>query len=100
MDTPAERPTDTQHAVMHLSDVYRRAAEELLHAYQRNKEATRHHERGAFRAALHHAQQSCRHARAAHEHLRCALEQSQHLAASPALSEGVVLPLATHRQNH
>ena len=51
----------------HVSEHFRRASEELLHAYQRNKEASRHHEAGAFKAALHHAFN-------AHEHLKEALQ--------------------------
>ena len=54
----------------HMSDHYRRASEELLYAYQRNKEAARHHEAGAFRAALHHAKLSKHHSFNAHEHLK------------------------------
>jgi hypothetical protein len=54
----------------HMTDHYRRASEELLYAYQRNKEAARHHEAGAFRAALHHAKLSKHHSFNAHEHLK------------------------------
>ena len=57
----------------HVSEHFRRASEELLHAYQRNKEASRHHEAGAFRAALHHVKLSKHHAFNAHEHLKEAL---------------------------
>ena len=57
----------------HVSEHFRRASEELLHAYQRNKEASRHHEAGAFRAALHHVKLSKHHAFNAHEHLKDAL---------------------------
>ncbi|OYU32841.1 MAG: hypothetical protein CFE39_01515 [Comamonadaceae bacterium PBBC2] len=57
----------------HVSEHYRRASEELLHAYQRNKEANRHHEAGAFKAALHHVKLSKHHAFNAHEHLKEAL---------------------------
>ncbi|WP_090141596.1 hypothetical protein [Limnohabitans sp. DM1] len=49
---------------------YRKASENLLHAYQRNKEAARHHEVGAFKAALHHARLSKQHTFDAHEHLK------------------------------
>ncbi len=62
-----------------ISDLYQRAAQELLHAYQRNKEATRHHAGGALRAALHHARMSCAHSSAAHEYLTLALEKSDQL---------------------
>lgn len=58
---------------LHVSEHFRRAFEELLHAYQRNKEAGRHHEAGAFRAALHHVKLSKHHAFNAHEHLKDAL---------------------------
>ena len=57
----------------HIGEHYKRASEELLHAYQRNKEAGRHHEAGAFKAALHHAKLSKHHAFNAHEHLKEAL---------------------------
>ncbi len=57
----------------HVSEHFCRASEELLHAYQRNKEASRHHEAGAFRAALHHVKLSKQHAFKAHEHLNEAL---------------------------
>lgn len=59
-----------------ITDLYQRAAHELLLAYQRNKEATRHHANGAFRAALHHARLSCTHSSTAHECLAQALEKS------------------------
>ena len=58
---------------LHVSEHFRRASEELLHAYQRNKEASRHHEAGAFKAALHHVKMSKHHAFNAHEHLKDAL---------------------------
>ncbi len=54
----------------HIGEHYRRASDELLHAYQRNKEAGRHHEAGALKAALHHAKLSKHHAFNAHEHLK------------------------------
>lgn len=59
--------------VEHMSDHFRRASEELLYAYQRNKEAARHHQSGAFKAALHHAKLSKHHSFNAHEHLKEAL---------------------------
>lgn len=58
---------------LHVSEHFRRASEELLHAYQRNKEANRHHDAGAFKAALHHVKMSKHHAFNAHEHLKEAL---------------------------
>ena len=79
------------HDVVHtLARLYQEAAQELLHAYQSHKEATRHNERKAFRAALHHARLSCRHSRAAHEHLLSALAHYTRLAANdvpPAKTE-------------
>jgi hypothetical protein len=62
-----------------ISEHYRRAAEELLYAYQRNKEATRHHESGAFKAASHHAKLSKNHSFIAHEHLKEAVSKSDQL---------------------
>ena len=59
--------------VQNMSQHYKQAAEELLHAYQRNKEAARHHEAGAFKAALHHAKLSKHHSFNAHAHLTEAL---------------------------
>ena len=56
-----------------MSHHYKQASEELLHAYQRNKEAARHHDAGAFKAALHHAKLSKHHSFNAHEHLKEAL---------------------------
>ena len=60
-----------------MTDRYQRACEELLYAYQRNKEAARHHEAGAFKAALHHAKLSKHHSFNAHEHLKEALNISE-----------------------
>jgi len=62
-----------------ISEHYRRAAEELLYAYQRNKEAARHHESGAFKAASHHVKLSKNHSFIAHEHLKEAALKSDHL---------------------
>lgn len=58
---------------------YSLAAEELLQAYQRNKEASRHHESGAFKAALHHSKLSKHHAFNAHAHLNEALSLNERL---------------------
>ena len=58
---------------LHVSEHFRRASEQLLHAYQRNKEASRHHDAGAFKAAMHHVKLSKHHAFNAHEHLKEAL---------------------------
>ena len=83
--------TLTPHAVdvQAAGDLYQQAAQALLLAYQRNQEATRHHAQGAFRAALHHAQQSVEHARTAHAHLEQALVLS--LALSGQEPQSVVL---------
>ena len=72
-----------------IGDHYRRASEELLHAYQRNKEAARHHEAGAFKAALHHAKLSKHHSFNAHEHLKEALSISEKMAdmTSPSIGQ-------------
>jgi hypothetical protein len=64
-----------------MSEHFRRASEELLYAYQRNKEATRHHESGAFKAALHHAKLSRHHSFHAHEHLKEALSIAERIDA-------------------
>jgi hypothetical protein len=74
----------------HVSEHFRRASEELLHAYQRNKEASRHHEAGAFRAALHHVKLSKHHAFNAHEHLKEALLITEKIGAidGPLLMRG------------
>lgn len=64
----------------HIGDHYKRASEELLYAYQRNKEAARHHESGAFKAALHHAKLSKHHSFNAHEHLKEALNISEKMS--------------------
>lgn len=82
----AHMPTEEAQVI---SDLYQRAAQELLHAYQRNKEATRHHASGAFRAALHHARMSCTHSSAAHEYLTHALERSGRMAAQACMVASV-----------
>jgi len=64
-----------------MSDRYQRASEELLYAYQRNKEASRHHEAGAFKAALHHAKLAKHHVFNAHEHLKEALHTAEKMKA-------------------
>ena len=70
----------------HIGQHYQRAAEELLHAYQRNKEAGRHHEAGALKAALHHAKLSKHHAFNAHEHLKevLSIHEKMNAAQTPA----------------
>jgi hypothetical protein len=72
--------------VKHMGDHYKQASEELLHAYQRNKEAARHHEAGAFRAALHHAKLSKHHSFNAHEHLKDVLDIAEKLEAAKPLA--------------
>ncbi len=67
----------------HIGQHYLRASEELLHAYQRNKEAGRHHEAGALQAALHHAKLSKHHAFNAHEHLKEVLSIHEKINATP-----------------
>ena len=69
-----------------IAELYQSAAQELLLAYQRNKEATRHHASGAFKAALHHARLSCVHSSSAHAHLVHALERSDRLSATEVAS--------------
>lgn len=76
----------------HIGDHYRRASEELLHAYQRNKEAARHHEAGAFKAALHHAQLSKHHSFNAHEHLKEALNISEKMGSQDRLPKSPTNP--------
>ena len=63
-----------------IGDHYRCASDDLLHAYQRNKEAARHHEAGAYKAALHHAKLSKHHSFNAHEHLKEALSISEKMS--------------------
>ena len=66
--------------VQAAGELYQQAAQALLLAYQRNKQATRHHSDGAFRAALHHARQSCVHVALAHAQLERALALSARLS--------------------
>ncbi len=66
--------------IENIGDHYRCASEDLLHAYQRNKEAARHHEAGAYKAALHHAKLSKHHSFNAHEHLKEALSISEKMS--------------------
>ena len=77
----------TPHAteVKAAGELYQQAAQALLLAYQRNKQATRHHAQGAFRAALHHAILSVEHAGAAHVHLQNALALSMALSGDERL---------------
>ena len=82
-----------------ISEHYRRAAEELLHAYQRNKEATRHHESGAFKAATYHAKLSKNHSFVAHEHLKEAATKSGRLQEVDVFY-GAVPTSMTTRKDH
>lgn len=71
--------------VQNAADFYQRAAQALLLAYQRNKEATRHHARGAFRAAHYHARMSAEHATDAEIQLEKALALSKILSDQDAI---------------
>ncbi len=73
-------------AVQAAGELYQQAAQALLLAYQRNKQATRHHSDGAFKAALHHARLSCEHVAQAHAQLDRALEVSARLSSQAATS--------------
>lgn len=93
-------PPPTAHAQMQAAgDLYQQAAQALLLAYQRNKEATRHHSQGAYRAALHHARLSCEHVAQAHERLEQALALSSGLS---GLAHDVQTPSAPggRRKDH
>jgi hypothetical protein len=94
-----ESPNIGNEQVRSITEHYRRAAEELLYAYQRNKEASRHHESGAFRAAAHHAKLSKNHTFIAHEHLKEAAAQSDHLKEVDAFY-GVPPGHASDRKDH
>lgn len=72
-----------------MTERYQHASEELLHAYQRNKEACRHHEAGAFKAALHHAKLSRHHAFNAHEHLQEVLLTAEQMKSLEPVARGV-----------
>lgn len=91
-------PTPETACAQDIAEHYRRASDELLHAYQRNKEAARHHGAGAFKAALHHAKLSAHHSFNAHEHLKAVLNLCENMSklhapvpASSALPSGSVL---------
>lgn len=97
MSSPAFTPHASE--VQAAAELYQQAAQALLLAYQRNKEATRHHAHGAFRAALHHASESVAHASAAHAHLQQALAISMSL--SCGVQAGTVLSHSSAlRQDH
>ncbi len=80
--------------MQNMSHHYKLASEELLYAYQRNKEAARHHEAGAFKAALHHAKLSKHHSFNAHAHLTEALGMAEKLDAAQPWPSLVVRPAA------
>lgn len=82
-----------------VSDHYRRAAEQLLYAYQRNKEAKRFHEAGAYRAAAHHAELSRNHSLMAHEHLQEVVNLSEEMRTNSHFPEMTAFP-ARHRNRH
>jgi hypothetical protein len=94
-----EPPSSGADEIKVISEHYRRAAEELLYAYQRNKEATRHHESGAFKAASHHAKLSKNHSFIAHEHLKEAVVKSERLKAIDAFY-GVGNTPTSERKDH
>ncbi len=79
----------------HMSNHFRRASEELLYAYQRNKEATRHHESGAFKAALHHAKLSKHHSFNADEHLKEALSIAEKIDATQPKPGQILTPFVS-----
>ena len=82
-----------------VSDHYRRAAEQLLYAYQRNKEAKRFHEAGAYRAAAHHAELSRNHSLMAHEHLQEVVHLSEEMRVNSHFPTTPSLP-SRHRNRH
>jgi len=88
-DIPKTQETEY---MQNMSQHYKQASEELLHAYQRNKEAARHHEAGAFKAALHHAKLSKHHSLNAHTHLADALGMAEKLDAAQAWPSLAVRP--------
>lgn len=63
-----------------IVDHYGKAAEELLYAYQTNKEASRYYVAGALKAAKYHAQMAQNHSFIAHEHITEAMKESQILS--------------------
>lgn len=85
--------------VQAAGELYQQAAQALLLAYQRNKQATRHHSDGAFRAALHHARQSCVHVAQAHAQLDRALELSARLSSQAAASALTTGPRSAQSAN-
>ncbi len=89
----------SSHQVQAVAELYQTAAQELLLAYQRNKEATRHHSSGAFRAALHHARLSCAHSSAAHDCLMQALEKSGQLSAPSEVIAGTSIGRSVRRDH-
>ena len=97
MNHTDEQPAPS--AVQSVADLYQKAAYELLQAYQRNKEATRHQADGAFRAALHHAHCACAHSSAAHAHLTLALQQLLDMAKVPQVSNCSTSLMADRRDH-
>ena len=95
-------PAFTPHAaeVQAAAELYQQAAQALLLAYQRNKEATRHHSQGAFRAALHHASLSMEYAGVAHMHLQKAHALSQALSGSGRGAQVMASTRGSIRKDH
>jgi hypothetical protein len=91
MDMAHENQLVENAYAQHIGEHYQRASEELLHAYQRNKEAGRHHEAGALKAALHHAKLSKHHAFNAHEHLKEVLSIHEKINATPASASNLLV---------
>jgi len=82
-----------------MAHFHHRAAQELLLAYQSNKEAKRHHASGAVRAALHHARLSLSHSWAAYACLSQVLEKSSVLSAA-SWSDPGAMPGGTACKGH
>lgn len=73
-----------------MRDHYKQASDELLHAYQCNKQAAHHHEAGAFKAALHHAQLCKHHTFNAHANLMEVLRAVENTQPQSRLSSASV----------
>ncbi len=76
---PSERDFSEFNFNETIVDHYTKAAEELLYAYQTNKEASRHYGAGALKAAKYHGQMAQNHSFIAHEHITEALKETQAL---------------------
>jgi len=82
-----------------IAALYKRAAVELLHAYQRNKEAFRYHEAGAHGAAQHHANLSKSHSFNAHENLKEAIHKSEKMHPYGTLPDKIHHWNSAHRES-